>query len=289
MTWFERQAQGRPEAEVAREHARYLRAAGVDHALDSLAGPFGLRRFLVGFAARPAGGGRHQVELTEILSMPLAKGGGPPPADPSGEHQPALARALTRLHANMAVGPAWTHGVVGYTRDSRGRTQLYPLFDEDSEAARLDMLPVPSGPGHPLEQPTYQRLVANWEARMAAVHARSSHVRPDWDQWTVDGDTLSLSYDRVEGIQAEPRWREVRHFPCHALATFFPARERFTWQTSRRPGGGAPFAEGEVVADWAAAHEISLLAAAVVGAAWLFAGEFGEHEELLYVAVFDRG
>jgi len=287
MSWFQCQVQGRPEAEVLREHGRYLRAAGVDRALDALAGPFGLRRFLVAFAARPTGGGRHQVELTEVLAMPLAAGGGPPPPDPGGERQPFLAQALTRLHANMALGPAWTRGVIGYVRDAQGRTQLFPLFDDDGDVARLDQLPVPAGKGHPLEQPDYGRLLANWEGRMATVHARSARVRPDWDQWTVDGSVLTLSYDPLPDSGDPPRWREERRFRCHPLGTFVPARSRFTWQTSRRPGGASPFSDPELVADWATAHEVALLTAAGLDAEWLFAGEFGDHGELLYAAVYE--
>ena len=287
MSWFERQAQGRPEQEVAREHARYLRAAGVDRALDSLAGPYGLRRFLVVFTARPVGSGRHRVDVTDIVAMPLGAGGGPPPPDPTGELEPALGRALTRLHTNMSLGPAWSRGVMGYVRDARGRTQLFPLFDDDSDAAQLDGLPVPPGPGHPLEQQAYRRLLATWEARMQAVQSRTTRIRPDWDLWTVEGDVLTVHYDPLPG--QEGRWQQQRRARCHPLGTFAPARLRFEWQTDRRPGGKAPFDQPDVVADWGAAHEIALMAAAGLDATWLFAGEFGDHGELLYAAVFEAG
>jgi len=241
------------------------------------------------FGARPLGAGRHTVDIVDIVAMPLAAGGGPPPPDPSGELLPALARALTRLHANMAVGPDWTRGVLGYVRDSRGRTQLFPLFDEDSDVARLDGLPVPPGPGHPLEQPAYARLLATWESRMAQVHSRTARVRPDWDLWTVDDDALTLCYDPVPGVQGlddAQQWKDRRRFRCHPLGTFLPARQRFRWQTGRRPGGEEPFAQAELVTDWAAAHELALMSAAWLGAAWMFTGEIGDRGELLYAAVF---
>lgn len=287
MSWFLRQAQGRPEAEVVREHARYLRAAGVDRALDALAGPFGLRRFLVAFAARPAGGGRYQVVLTDVVAMPLAAGGGPPPADPTGEREPELARALGRLHTNMAMGPAWSRGVLGYVRDAKGRTQILPLFDEDSDAAQLDGLPVPPGPGHPLEHAQWGRLMATWEHRMQAIQARTARVRPDWDLWTVEGDRLVLCYDPVPG--QPDRWQQERRARCHPLGTFSPSKARFQWQTDRRPGGVGLFEGPDLVADWAAAHEVALMSAAGLDATWLFAGEFGEDGELLYAAVFEAG
>lgn len=278
MGWFQRQAAGRPEREVASEHARYLRAAGVDRALDVLAGPFGLRRFLVIFQARPIGSGRQQVQVADVVAMPLASGGGPPKADPTGEALPALEVALTRLHANMSSGPAWSRGLIGYLRDGKGRVELLPLFDDDADAGTIDRLPVPPGPGHPLEQPAWARLLATWESRMQAVQARTARVRPDWTDWTVDGETLTLSYG--EGPSAR-----TQRFRCHAVATFAPTRSRFAWQTTRRPGGESPFNQPELSADWGAAHEVALMTAAMLDAAWLFAGEFGDEGELLYAAV----
>lgn len=278
MPWFQRQAAGRADQEVAREHARYLRAAGVDRALDAMAGPFGLRRFLVAFEARPIGSGRHQVKVSEVVAMPLASGGGPPPADPTGLLLPGLELALTRLHANMASGPSWSRALIGYLRDGRGRVELLPLFDDDADAGTIDRLPVPPGPGHPLEQPAWARLQATWESRMQAVQARTARIRPDWEDWTVDGEALVLSYG--QGPTAR-----TQRFRCHPLATFAPSRSRLSWQTTRRPGGAAPFDQTELPVDWGSAHEIALMAAAMLEASWLFAGEFGGEGELLYAAV----
>ncbi len=285
--WFERQQHGRSEREVLQEHARYLRAAGVDRALDALAGPFGLRRFLVYFAARPVGAGRHSVEVQDLQAVGLAAGGGPPPADPSGDKLMALERALTRLHANMSLGPAWKRGVVGYVRDSGGHTQVLPLFDEDSDGATVDALPVPGGRGHPLEQPEYSQLLANWEARLAPIQARTSQIGSDWDLWSVEDGTLTLCFDPLPSEGGEERWRDVRRYRCEPLATFQQQRLRFTWQTARRPGSPALFADDVLVADWGRAFELALLTAAGLGASWLFAGEFGDAGSVLYVAVFE--
>lgn len=284
-SWFERQLAGRSEAQVIAEHARYLRAAGVDRALDHLAGPFGLRRFLVAFAARSVGGGRSRVEVGDLVSVGLNVGGGPPPPDPTGQGLAELERALGRLHANMSTGPAWSRGVIGYLRDSQGRTQLFPLFDEDSDLARLDALPVPPGPPHPLETPEYAQLLANWEPRMAEIHARSSQIRSDWDLWSVEDDQLVLCYDPVPGT--DDQWRDVRRYRCEPLATFSQRRQRLSWQSPRRPGSFALFSDGTLSADWAAAFELCLLTAAGIGASWVFVGEYGEHGAVLVAGVWE--
>lgn len=276
MSWLLRQAVGRSESEVQREHARYLRAAGVDRALEAMAGPYGLRRFMVAFQAVPAGAGRLRVELVELLAMPLSLGGGPPPPDPDGRHRAALETALTRLQINMASGPAWSRGVLGYVRDGRGRSEILPAFDEDADVASLDALPVPSGPGHPLEQPAYAHLLATWEPRMRALQERSARLALAFDGWEVHDDRLRL--ELAEGRALE--------FPCQPLLSFAPARGRLSWQTARRPGGERPFDAPEVLVDWSGAHELALLAGACLDAAWLFNGEFGEQGELLYAAVF---
>ncbi len=281
--WWQRQVQGRSESEVLREHARYLRAAGVDRALDALAGPFGLRRFLIAFAAHPVGGGRHRVRVEDLQAVGLAAGGGPPPPDPSGERIVAVEQALTRLHANMRTGPSWSRGVVGYLRDSGGARELLPLFDDDADGVSIDQLPVPPGRGHPLEQPEYADLIATWEARMAPVQARTGQIRSDWDLWSVDDGRLSLHYDPV----GEDAWADERRYRCEPIATFQQHRQRFTWQTARRPGSSKLFSDDVLVADWGRAYEVALLTAAGLGASWLFVGGYGEHGAVLYAAVFE--
>ncbi|MCB9778507.1 MAG: hypothetical protein H6742_08100 [Alphaproteobacteria bacterium] len=287
MSWFDRQVRGRDRDEVMREHARYVRAAGVDVALDGVAGPYGLRRFIVRFAARPTGAGRFQVELTDILAMPLAAGGGPPPQDPTGDHRVRLEQALRRLHANMSVGPAWSRGAIGYVRDGKGHTQLVLWFDEDVDGARIDDLRVPPGQGHPLEQPAWFRLLAHLEHKMAQLHSRSSSMPTDHDLWEVDDGVLLQHFGALgPGPDGEERFARTQRFRCEPLAVYFPRHQRLAWQTTRRPGGSL-FADDELVADWTGAHEVALAAATELGAAWLFSGEFGDRGERLYCAVFD--
>ena len=74
MGWFERQLEGRAPEDVEKEHGRYLRAAGVDRAIDALNGPYGVRRYIIRF-----GENEGRVRVSDIEAVPLSCGGGPPP------------------------------------------------------------------------------------------------------------------------------------------------------------------------------------------------------------------
>ena len=269
MGWFERQLAGSNESAVLAAQGRYIRAAGVDRALEGLAGPFGVRRFLVHFAQRGA-----RVRVLELEALPLQWGGGPPPPDPSGSRQEELERALTRLHRNMSVGPRWERGVIGFVRDRDGHSALFPLFDEDAELAELSNLPLPPPPGHPLEDPAYRALLASEEHHMLEVHARTHHTG-GWDLWQISGDRLRLSYGP-----------EQRTHRCFALGLFMTRHGRFMWQNEQPLPGKLPaFQERSIPADWGAVHELALLATAQLRADWLFVGDL-EDERVLFAAVW---
>ena len=222
MSWFERQARGRDPGEVSSEHARYIRAAGVDRALAELSGPFGVRRYLVRFAARGA-----RVRVSSIDAVPLAWGGGPPASDPRGTLRAQLEKALSRLHANMASGPAWARGAAGVVRDAKGQIDIRLVFDEDADQAALDDLRAPR-PGHPLEAPETLHLLAQWAPAIADLHARSARAGDDWSGWDVKDDrVLLLHYGGGPGGDAPPS-RTERH-DCRTLATYSP-RSGATWR-----------------------------------------------------------
>ncbi len=281
MSWFQVQAQGRDPAEVVREHARYVRAAGVDRALDALAGPYGVRRFLVHFAVRGA-----RVRVESVSAIPLAWGGGPPPEDPSGQARAKLEQALGRLHRNMSTGPSWGRGAVSYVRDAQGRTELQTSFDDDADDAGVDALPVPGPPGHPLEDPQTVRLLDAWEGPLMDLRNRTAAVTPDWDEWEVVDDRQLVLY-WGGGPDGPPPTRS-RRLRCRTLATFEPRWSRFTWRTERALFPEAVFGAAFFPATFDAAIELAAVAAARMDAAWLFAQPYDDTGSLLLVAVLDQ-
>lgn len=273
MSWFNRQAEGRNPEAVAREHGRYLRAAGVDGAMDALAGPFGVRRFLVFFQRKGAA-----VLVDSVEAIPLAWGGGPPPEDPTGSRTGALEKSLTALQRNMATGPSWDRGAVGYVRDAEGRAQVFPAFDEDADVVRLDSLPVPGPPGHPLESPDYERLLARFEPAMGRLQARTAAKSQDWDWWEVHGERLLLHMPDGSTTKLAGK----------ALATFSPARGLYAWQVAKPLFDEEVFTWPEIAATMDAAMELGLLSAARLDAAWLLMAPVEDEDgTVLLVAVLE--
>ena len=281
MSWFERQARGRDPDAVSREHGRYLRAAGVDRALEQLAGPFGVRRFLLHFEARGA-----RVRVRAIDAIPLAWGGGPPPPDPTGGARKAVEVALTRLHLNMSTGPRWGRGAASYLRDARGDASIQLVFDDDADDASLDLLPMPPRPGHPLEVPETRALVAHWEPAMAELHAASARMGRGHDAWEIQDDRRLLLHFGGDPDEGPPP-TETRRRRCQVLGTFDPRTGLFTWRTDGPLFDEKVFGWDAFPATWAAATELALLAAARLGAAWLLVEPVGEHGMVLMAAVFD--
>lgn len=267
MSRFVRTASGKVgPAPPSTDHARYLRACGIDRALERLNGPFGVRRYLLVFQKRG-----EQVVVTDLEAVPLAWGGGPPPEDPFGEGIAEVEKALTRLQRNMALGPRWERGVLGVLRDRFGNTQLFPAFDGDADEAMLDDLPVPPKPGHPLESPGWTEALARYGPEMARIQARSAAQHADRDNWSIEEGRL--------------RFDDGRTLPCRPLATFSPASRRFAWQVHKPLFDGEVWEWRDFLASWDAAMEVGLLACARLGASWLFVGRVDEEGTLLLVAV----
>ncbi len=271
VSWFDAQLQGRDPDEVLQEHARYIRAARVDAALDALAGPYGCRRFVVRFAAK----GRTVVFLDlETLALPF--GGGPPPDDPSGERVANLEKALSRLHANMSLGPKWQRGAFAYLRDASGATELIPAFDDDADEARLERLPMPGPPGHPLEDTATDTLFALRARDMARVLAATRALPVDWETWEVDED-IGLTLHFADG--------SVRKHRCLVLATFEARWSRFTWRAKEPLGSENLFKTPAFPCTLDKAIELGLLSTALVGGDWMFMQPFDEQGGQLIVAV----
>lgn len=277
MGWFERQATGRDPREVSREHGRYVRAAGVDRALEALAGPFGVRRFLVRFSTRGA-----RVRVTAVEAIPLSWGGGPPPADLGAELRGRLEQALARLHTNMASGPRWSRGAASFLRGARDGATLRLVFDEDADQATLDDLPMPPKPGHPLEGAETRDLFAAWEPAMLEIHRRSSRFSQDYAAWEIEGDRLTLHFGGDPDAGERPSRTEHRR--CQVLATYSPASGELSWQTA--PLFEEPlFAWKAFPATFDAAMQVGLLAAARIGADLLLALAVDDRGTVLTVAV----
>ena len=151
MGWFDRQLSGREPEDLEDELGRFVRASGVDRALTTICGPFGVRRFVIRFEQRG-----DVVTLTDLETHPLPMGGGPP--DPRGAEEgiQPLEAAINRLHRNMSTSLPWTRGAVAVIRDALDQLEIMPLFDDDADDAALADLGLPEGPGHPLEGHAYR-------------------------------------------------------------------------------------------------------------------------------------
>ena len=272
MTWFERQLNGRSPEEVDLEHGRFLRAAGVDRALHALSGTFGVRRYVVRFGES---GGR--VRVSQIDTVALSCGGGPPPPDAAGERISRLEKALTALHRNMSTGPKWDTGAVAVLRNSEGGTDVMPLFDEDAAEAKLEDLPNPGPPGHPLETPEYHRLLAEHEAQMASVHGETARLGREWNEWSVSEDDQSLELVFDSG---------VRRYRCQTLATFEPGQSWFEWEVEQPLFPDDVFSWAGFLSDFDPAIELGMLATARLGADWLFVQTFDADGSVVLVAVW---
>lgn len=251
----------------------------MDRALEELAGPFGLRRFLVHFKRQ----GEAAV-VTGIEAIPLSWGGGPPPEDQTGRHFDALEKALCRLQRNMAVGAErWDRGAVGYVRDREGRSRLFPVFDEEAAIASVDLLPVPK-PGHPLESPEWMKLLAQWGPRMETVQAQTRVQHHDWEEWAVHDSTW---LELANGLSGDGAVRDLRRLRCQALATFDARWKRFQWVVDKPITKGLVFESQHFPASYDAAMEVGLLATALIGGRWLFMGATDEAGSVLMAAVLD--
>ena len=135
--------------------------------------------------------------MTEIESVRLNHGGGPPPPDPERRLLKRVEQCLYRLYMNMAVGPVWNEGAIGFVRDADNNCSVAPFFDEDKSLLQLNKLPLPDD-GHPLEDLEYRKLVAMMETQIDTVWARTSAMSPEWDLWDIQNDELRLIFGKPD-------------------------------------------------------------------------------------------
>ena len=273
MSWFARNLQGRDPDELDEELGRFLRAAGVDRALEQMCGPYGCRRFVIRYSIQGA-----TVALTDLETHPLPFGGGPP--DPRGAEdafQP-LAAAVNRLHRNMGTGLPWSRGAVAVLRDAEGRMDILPLFDEDADEAQLADLGLPGPPGHPLEGSLYKDLVDANEAGMGAVHGETSRRRGSWSGWTISDDDTTLTLNHTTGTS--------RH-RIRVLGTFHPTTNRFMWATDGALFDEPVYTSSSYSATMDSVMELSMATCARLGATWLFMETMNPQGDWVLAAVWD--
>ncbi len=272
MGWFERQLEGRAPEEVEKEHGRYLRAAGVDRAIDTLNGPYGVRRYIIRFGENDG-----RVRVSDIEAVPLSCGGGPPPRDPTGDRLMRLEKTLTALHRNMSTGPRWDTGAIGVLRNALGVSDLLPLFDEDASAAELVHLPNPGPPGHPLETPTYHQMIAAHEASLVRVHQETMGRGNTWDEWEISEEDNQLTL--ISG------GRVGRH-RCQTLGTYNPSRHQYSWEVEEPLFTEDVFTWHVFQADLDPVVELGYLTAARLGASWLFIQTYDPDGSVVLAAVW---
>ena len=273
MSWFERNLQGRSPDDLDVELGRFLRAAGVDRALEQMCGPYGCRRFVIRYEVQNG-----SVILTELETHPLPFGGGPP--DPRGAEEAfqPLSAAINRMHTNMSTSLPWKRGAVAVLRDADDRMEILPLFDEDADQAHLADLAMPGPPGHPLEGMLYKDLIDANEAGMAAVHAETSRRRGSWQGWDINEGDTSLTLHHATGV--------TRH-RVRVLGTFHSNSNRFIWATDGSLFDEDVYATPSYSATLDAVMELGFATCSRLGATWLFMETLESEGDLVLAAVWD--
>ncbi len=272
MSWFERNLKGRNPDELDKELGRFVRASGVDRALEQMCGPYGCRRFVIRYELQGSA-----VVLTELETHALPFGGGPP--DPRGAEdgfQP-LAAAVNRMHRNMGTSLPWKRGAVAVLRNADDRLDILPLFDDDADQASLADLDMPGPPGHPLEGPLYRDLVSANEAGMAAVHAETSRRRGSWTGWNISDDDSTLTLQHATGTS---------RFRVRVLGTFHTESGRFVWATDGALFDEPVYSTGSYSADMDAVMELGMATCSRLGATWLFIDTIGSENDLVFAAAW---
>lgn len=272
MSWFDRQSQIQG-IDLSQSIGRYLRAAGIDRAIQSWCGPFGVRRFLIHFQHIET-----RIQITNVESLSLQYGGGSPP-ELTSEHRANIERSLLKLHQNMSVGPSWSQGVLGFIRNHENQHTMVPFFDEDISMAQLELLPVPPE-GHPLEDPNYRRMLGSHEAQIAPIWVRTHAIAHEWAEWEIEGNTLKLIFGSAE--QPTEVWRRQ----CQVLATLSESG-KWVWQCGEPLFDGSPFNWQEFCSDYTSAMELGGLCVARLGGDWLFISSVEESQLILLVAVWE--
>ena len=250
-----------------------MQSAGVYDAVFAVCGPFGVRRFMLGFASKG-----HSIEIREIETLPLQYGGGTPSAA-TPENMQALRAALKDLQNRMSSWAPWEQGILGVVRNCDNKMQVIPFFDADIEGVSVEHLPTPSQ-GHPLEDRAYLKVKASVQAQIEPVYMNTMAISHDWTEWAIDAEELRLVYqDDIESTVDKKR--------CRVLATF-DQDGQWAWQVSEPLFSEEVFCWEYFLCDWEAAMELGMLCVARLNGTWLFYSLVSTDPQVtLFVAVWD--
>lgn len=271
-TWFDRHSK-RFEGDPSEQVHAWLHEAGVHEALNDMSGPIGVVRFLVFFQKKQG-----KIVVDNIASEPLEYGGGTPQFT-GNQHVDELRDALLRFSRVMGHIP-FSYGCVGFLRDYENSYDLVCYFDEDVKGVQLNVLPIPKY-GHPLQDPTYQRLIGDMELQLSQVIAQSSRIGSNWEEWSIEKNTLTLSYPSEGG------YHDKQKFYAAVLGTFVWSEFAWTWQVDQPLFREEAFSCKEFLATWEMAMELGYITTARLGAYWLFVGTLDDNTVLL-ASVWER-
>lgn len=241
MSWFDRCRGDTPSEDAAARLDAHTAASGLVAHLARACGRPGLRRFVVRFEVRGP-----RVRLGAVEAVPLADGGGPPPAwDPV-----AVEGALLGLRARLTPPWRFGRGAIGVVRDADGTLDVALRFDEDADEFGLGDLRLPVGPAHPLDHPAWQRAVAEWQGRIAGLRWVDAA-----EGWQLEGGSLVL-----DGVR-------------HAVTPLAVWRGELSWLLDEPAGDEPPLTEDPLPVGLAEAGEVVALAAARRGNQAVFRGE----------------
>ncbi|MEC7985854.1 MAG: hypothetical protein VX278_11870 [Myxococcota bacterium] len=270
--WFERHASHFEGDPLAQLHST-LHQANVHEALNDMAGSIGVSRFLIYFEIDGK-----KVKIGNLEAEKLEYGGGPP-QNLGNSFIDVLKIAISNLARLMPHTP-FEKGCLGFLRDYENNYELLCFFDEDSETATLDLLPIPKY-GHPLQDPEYRRLLGDMELQLSKVIQQSARVSSEWDEWSIENNQLRLVYREEGGME------EYRTYPIVVLSTFAWSEYVWNWQVDDPLFQESTFTCREFLATWELAMELGYASTARLSADWLFVGTI-EDSTVLLGAVWER-
>ena len=249
---------------------QFLQEANIPEGLARIAGPFGVRRFIVYFSIS-----RGTTVVQRVETVTLGHGGGPPSHDTS-DNRRLFEEAVTSLHRTLQAKHPFTKGALGFVRETEGQFSILPYFEEDMEQANLDDLPKPKK-GHPADSTAYKNLRAKSQIDMQRIQAKTHSIHQDWDQWSIDKNQLTLQY-------TYPMFDTQVH-RCQVLATFSLQSQTWTWQLEKPLDSDPIFVHHSFLFSLDSAMELGFICCAKLDCDWLFTSETDGVETGLHLLV----
>ena len=261
-TWFEKNTKLFSGDPLETLH-HWLHKAQLHLALNGMAGPTGVSRFLLYYRID-----RGAVTIEKIDSIPLPKGGGLP-QNTSDDVMNNIKMSILQLQSLMSKF-SFSKGCLGFVRDFRNEYELLCFFDDDIEGISLENLPIPEY-SYPLEEPVYLKLLGSAEYQLGQVVMESSRVVSNWEEWSIEEDTLILCF---------PDGRKTRYH-ITVLGTFNWSTFLWKWEVKEPLFPEDAFSCPEFLATWDQAMELGYLSTVRLNASWLFIGRLDNAMVLL--------